>query len=330
VDTLAVAVPNHLGDAVMALPALRRLAAGLPGWRVELRGPEAIVELLLSQGAFGRLASARPSAIVLLAPSFRVAAWASLRAPVRVGLGSDGRGLLLTHRVEDDGTLPSKVNRRRLPALLPRQHQADLYLRIADAALRALGGRQGEGRDGALRWPGRAEPAANVVVDAIGAPGGAAPCSCPSGPYARIVHPFARGLATKRPPPEVWRRVLPCAGRTLVTGGPGREDAACAERVAATLGADVRAGAGAMSLLGWAATAAAVGEVWAPDTGVAHLAAAAGAKVHVLFGPTDPARHAPRGDVELIGPARTPCWPCYRNRCAVPGQPCFGAARDPA
>ncbi len=58
------------------------------------------------------------------------------------------------------------------------------------------------------------------------------------------------------------------------------------------------------------------------DTGPAHVAAAVGARVLVVFGPTDPARYAPRGP----GVVRTlthdvPCRPCH-------GTPAAKACRD--
>jgi ADP-heptose:LPS heptosyltransferase len=56
------------------------------------------------------------------------------------------------------------------------------------------------------------------------------------------------------------------------------------------------------------------------DSGIAHLAAAVGTKVLVLFGPTDPARTAPLGPRVRVLTRHLPCSPCWapRTRLACP------------
>jgi len=86
-----------------------------------------------------------------------------------------------------------------------------------------------------------------------------------------------------------------------VTGGPGGQDAAFAERLAAVLGAPCAAGASALSPAAWGALAQAANHVVLPDTGLAHLASAAGVSPVVLFGASDPARYAPNRARVLCG-----------------------------
>ena len=95
---LWVRAPDHLGDGVMALPAVASLAqlarsqsdvmtvAG-PGWAGALYGHQGVTIV-------GRQARpGREDAAVLFKPSFS-AAWAARRARTRIGLDSDHRRLL--------------------------------------------------------------------------------------------------------------------------------------------------------------------------------------------------------------------------------------------
>jgi len=52
-----------------------------------------------------------------------------------------------------------------------------------------------------------------------------------------------------------------------------------------------------------------------PDSGPGHIAAAVGTRYVGIFGPTSPARTAPRGSELLAVSAPVGCAPCYRRRC---------------
>jgi ADP-heptose:LPS heptosyltransferase len=113
--------PNHLGDGVMARPAIAALAeiaevvVHAPGWRHDLYGDLPVHLLPRGTLADGDVA-------VLLAPSLR-AAWEARHLPVRIGTPTDGRRWLLTRVVQ------------------PATHTADTYARLA----RAAGARRIEG-----------------------------------------------------------------------------------------------------------------------------------------------------------------------------------------
>lgn len=58
------------------------------------------------------------------------------------------------------------------------------------------------------------------------------------------------------------------------------------------------------------------------DSGPAHVAAAAGTPSVVLFGPQDPRRFGPWSARILVLHHRAPCWPCAQTRCVRPETPC--------
>jgi len=109
--------PNHLGDGVMALPALSALVAaadratiGAPRWGRELYG--GLDAEIVECAAVPRDADIA----ILFAPSFR-AAWQAKRVPRRIGLATDARWWLLSeavqplaqHRRDDYASLASRL-----------------------------------------------------------------------------------------------------------------------------------------------------------------------------------------------------------------------------
>jgi heptosyltransferase I len=54
------------------------------------------------------------------------------------------------------------------------------------------------------------------------------------------------------------------------------------------------------------------------DTGPMHVAAALGKPVVGVFGPTEPRRTGPYGQLERVVQHRLPCVPCLKSRCAWP------------
>lgn len=58
------------------------------------------------------------------------------------------------------------------------------------------------------------------------------------------------------------------------------------------------------------------------DSGLAHLAAACGARVVVLFGPENPDRFRPWSQHVRVLHHVVPCWPCTQRVCVRPENPC--------
>ena len=276
---LQVAVPNHLGDAVMALPSLHRLASVLGDTQLRLVGRPLAALVLDGQGPWPEVSpdwqSDPGGAALLLAPSLRVAVAAvRSRCAVRVGTPTDWRRPLLTHSVS---------------ASIRSHHQRDIYTAAVDSILAVLAGRRGSPLSGPADFcvqPDSTPPL--FVVD----PEGYEWWESAGGPEV-VFHPWAAGNAAKRWPLDRWVELGRHCGSVAVTGGPAGQDAAFAERLADRLGAPCAAGPSALSPAAWGALAQAASDVVLPDTGLAHLASAAGVCPVVLFGATAPARYAP-------------------------------------
>ena len=53
------------------------------------------------------------------------------------------------------------------------------------------------------------------------------------------------------------------------------------------------------------------------DTGPMHVAAALGKPLVALFGPTEPRRTGPYGQLENVLRLNLPCSPCLSSRCSI-------------
>jgi heptosyltransferase-2 len=304
---VAVRLPNWLGDTVMAVPTLRALRAGLgESDRVTAAGPWA--SLLAEQGLAeycvtyprswrGRLRTAdtvarlRPDVVFVLPGSLEAALsawyWGAAR---RIGYDTDGRGLLLTHRVP----LPER-----------RLHQVDEYLALLEPL-----GLSVVTRDPVLRVP-QHEERERRVEELL------ASVELRGGPIAGIHVGAAFG------PSKLWspdRVAGLCAAltrrdvRSVLLGTAGDRDALVRVRQCSTEPIASLVGRDNPELLPTLLARLAV--LVSGDSGPAHLAAALGTPVVVLFGPTDPARSAPRGRVTTIAKA-VPCAPCFYPRCPI-------------
>ena len=116
---LLIVLPTWIGDAVMATPAQRRVREALPGWFIGgvcrpgadqvLAGLDTLDEIHVApmSGVLGpkrvaaQLRPRRYAAALLLTNSFSTALATRVAGiPVRLGFDRDGRGLLLTHRLQ--------------------------------------------------------------------------------------------------------------------------------------------------------------------------------------------------------------------------------------
>jgi heptosyltransferase II len=310
--TLAVRLPNWLGDTVMAVPAVRALRETFPDTRMALAGPWAT--LLAEQGVgdtlvtyprawSGRLAAAdamralAPETAVVLPNSLEsaLAAW-YWGAGRRVGFGVGGRALLLT----DAPALPA-----------PRRHQIDEYLLLAEACGAAI-------RERAPRLsPPKPDSVDRAEVRALLAEAGA---SREGGRRIVAVHlGAAYGPAKLWPLPQVEAFCRLMAGDVTVVLVGAPSDAEAATAVTAVAPARSLVGRDRPALL--TTLLSEIDVLVSGDTGVAHLAAALGTPSVTLFGPTDPALSAPRGAARVLA-HRVPCAPCFYRACPI-DHPCL-------
>jgi heptosyltransferase-2 len=310
-DRVIVRLPNWLGDTVMAEPAVRAVRAAVPEARVLAAGPwatmlagQGLADVLLEypRAWAGRLRSAdaardfRPDTALLLPNSLEAALaaryWGARR---RVGFDDGGRAWLLTDAVP----LPS-----------PRPHQVDEYLVLGAAlgasAVTAVPRLAPPAPDGEERHEVRGWLADAGVADAL--------------PRVGVHLGAAYGAAKVWPPDRVAELVDELARRdvTTVLLGPASDAGSAraivdASRAVSLVGRDRPARLPALL--------AELDVIVAGDTGVAHLAAALGTPVVALFGPTDPARSAPRGRVAVLRHP-VPCAPCSYRTCPI-DHPCM-------
>jgi heptosyltransferase-2 len=316
---IAVFLPNWVGDAVMATPALRALRTRF-GPDVEIVGimrphiaellrgsglldrvwpydPTSRAFALRPRGILWRLARERVDVSVHLTNDLVSACIARLgRVRTRAGYARNRRGWLLTHRLEapHDGR-----------AFVPVS-ALDYYLAIAYAL-----GCGEESRRMELATVEADEHAADAAWDALGLGAGE--------PVVLLNSSGAFGAAKLWPDEHfaaLARRVaveLGCAA-VVICGPEERERAAAI----AARAAHPRVSSLAARPPGIGLTKACVRRarcLVSTDSGPRHIAAAFSVPVVAIFGPTDPAWSETRYEREVKVRREVPCGPCGRRAC---------------
>lgn len=327
--------PDHLGDALLTLPAVTALRQSLPGARLTMLVPDAV-------GAVPRHCPDIDRTMTLPFPPltvpFDAAEW-ELVVSEAAGALAGRFDLALVPRPDDPWSgqlvaaldIPSRLGyatpctQPYLTSTLPvprERHAAGIALDLAAAAVRLLGGPavDPDQRDPPRFQPTPAEAAEAESVLRATTVGGSAPI---------ILHPGS-GWPLKNWPASRWGELaITLRGRygvrPLVTGSQAEADLTAT--VVAASGGQAIDLAGRLSLGALAALHARARLVIATDSGPLHLAAAMGAPVVGLYGPASSATFSP-----WCSPARyrivrvpLPCAPCG----ALLGPPC-GAATEPA
>ena len=303
---LVVRMPNWLGDAVMALPAVAAVRRAYPSAELAIAAIPSVAQMFEERTAVEpqeilaveKATEARTlrdgsfDAILLLPNSFR-AAWNARRSGIagRWGYRTSGRGLLLTRAVA----------RPRRPV-----HQSEYYSEL----VRGLG----ISVDDALPVIAPTEATQQRAARLLEA------CTAP-------IVGFAPGAAyghAKRWPPErvaqVVTRLVRERGATCVLVGAGA-DREAGRAIESSLPPDTRV----VNLIGRTDLRLLIGVLArcaafvSNDSGAMHLAAAVGVPVTAIFGPTNEKATAPLGrpgrNAVILEPVF--CRPCMLRECPI-------------
>jgi lipopolysaccharide heptosyltransferase II len=296
--SLIVRAPNHLGDLVLALPALA-LAGEADVQVVRFLAPLLRMARLrgevlpLDRGARGTVRAAAALRRrgyrrgVLLPPSLGSAAIFALGGVgERRGTATDRRRALLTDAVD--------------PAVLRGMHRVDAYCTLVSG-----------------RTPERT-PAPRLVPDDAARGEWERVAGAPAGPVVGVFPgsnaPSRRWEAARFA--AVARTLAGDGARVVVFGGPQERGLTAEVAGDWALDAGGRTGLAALSA-GLARCALLV----ANDSGPQHVAAAVGTPVVALWGAGDPVVTRPVGEVHaLLRRPDLPCVPCVKNVCPRAGR----------
>jgi heptosyltransferase-2 len=291
--------PNWLGDAVMALPAVRNLKTMLVDDPLVVAAPEKLAALWQKcpfvdsvialekprnlQATARQLSAGKFGSAVLLPNSLRsvAEAWRA-GIPQRLGYARGGRGLLLTH------TIPAPA---RNPA---RLHQRFYYLDLVTA----LGGPSDASLPRLRKDPTTVTGSRGLVL-----------AICPGAEYG----------PAKRWPIEnfviVARHFIATRkAKIVLLGAP--VDAPIAEEFARQLpGVDNRAGKTSLAEFMTALVSARL--VLCNDSGAMHVASALGVPTLAVFGSTEPQLTGPMGARSRVLRHHVPCSPCFLRECPI-------------
>jgi len=323
-----VRAPNWVGDAVMALPALRELRrifarshitlAARP-WVLGLFDGERLADNLISLGGagsiFGRAAHFISEAgrfrrerfdyAVLLPNSFGTALAARAGGAKKIaGYATDARRLLL------DQVIPFEPDYKTL-------HQVRFYLNIAAHIETEITGKS------AIDFQ-HCEPRLEVSEEqrqhgrsmlerfGIGAAAGQA--------TILAINPGATNSSAKRWPAERFARTADRLNeregfQTVIVGAAG--DKPVAEEVARLMRTDAAVIAGETSIAELKAVLACAGLVISNDTGTSHVSAALGVPTVVVFGPTEHVSTRPLSQRAVVVRHDVQCSPCMLRECPI-------------
>jgi heptosyltransferase-2 len=296
---LVVRSPNWLGDAVMALPAVRNIKTMIVDDVLAVAAPQKLAALWekcpfvdrvialekprnLRQTA-KQLRAENFGSTVLFPNSLRSAgeAWRA-SIPQRIGYGTDSRGLLLTHSIP-----PPERNPARL-------HQRFYYLDLVTA----LGGPSDASLPRLRKDPTTLRGSRGLMI-----------AICPGAEYG----------PAKRWPVEhfaaVARHFVATRKAEIVLLGAAGDAEVADQFMKRVPTAENRVGKTSLAEFMDALVAARL--VVCNDSGAMHVASALGVPTLSIFGSTEPALTGPMGPRSRVMRHHVPCSPCFLRDCPL-------------
>ena len=315
---IMIRATNWVGDAIMALPALRAIRQRQPDATISIVARPYVADIYREQqvcdeliaydpsdehrGSSGRakliadLRSRKFDVALLLQNAFD-AAWLAWRAqiPQRIGYARDARSLLLTKAipVPKPGEIPPHEKfyylelLRRAGWLDQLPDEPHITMRVSDAA------RQ---RAAQILLEAGAGPHARRIAVGAGASYGSAKCWPPDR--------FAKALNSL---------LVHADSDVILFGTPGELPVSAA--IAAELQRPPINLTGKTSIADLPALLSQCHLFLGNDSGAMHVAAAVGLPVVAIFGPTDPNGTAPVTPRLTIVQQKPYCSPCFLRRC---------------
>jgi heptosyltransferase-2 len=315
---LLIRATNWVGDAILALPALRAIRKKFPDAAISVLARPYVADIYRGQGIADELIAydhkgvhagflgreklaaelrARKFDVALLLQNAFDAAWLAWRAgiPERVGYARDGRSFLLTKPipVPKAGEIPTHEKfyyaelLRRLGWLKSLEDEPNIVLSVEDRDRR-------RGLDVLLQSGARAN-AMRIAIGA-GASYGSAKCWLPER-FAEIANRLQ----------DEWDADV------ILFGTAG--EAAASDAIAAGVRKPVINLTGKTAVAELPALLSQCHLFIGNDSGAMHVAAAVGLQVVAIFGPTDPFGTAPVTPRSAIVQDRVYCSPCFLRRC---------------
>jgi heptosyltransferase-2 len=311
---IVILAPNWIGDAVLSLPLLDACFQCWPGAKLTVLARAQVAELFEAREPQVRVLAYKRGngpqglknlvdvsrrlrregfVLALLLPNSLGSAVVVRLAgiPQRLGYATDGRGWLLTRRLQD---------RRKERGL----HQVDYYLGL----LSSLGVSQVD-RVPRLTLRKKVMETGLALLNDLGIDGNELLIG---------VHPGAAYGETKRWFPDRFARVMDLlqkpGRRFVLLGGPGEEP--LAEGISTSMAHPPINLVGKTTIAESLVLISRCGLFLSNDSGLMHAAAAMKIPQVALFGSTDPEKTAPLSDkAVVIHPEGVSCTPCFENEC---------------
>jgi heptosyltransferase-2 len=321
VDRILIRSANWVGDAVMSLPAIASVRRKFPqaevcilakSWVADLfQGDSKTDRVILyhSSGVHGGIGGKWKLARELRQEGFDVAlhlpnsfesAFLSFLAgiPGRAGYNTDGRGMLLTHRVPVNGKIK-------------KGHQVEYYLHL----FKSLGFPAVE-RFPSLKVSEERRQEADGILNSLEIRSEPLVGMSPGAQYGSAKEWFPERYG------KLARRIFKEMGaRALILGS--RKDREAAAQIAQIAGVSAIDLTGRTTLAQAMALIACCRLFITNDSGLMHVASALDIPLVAIFGSTDPSRTGPLSAKSRVICKSVPCAPCLKTECPDQRQ-CMG------